>query len=113
MAKMYALKQYSPEGVLHTEMKGKGIPSKALKMTKTYDDYYNMLEAPYKDWIEFKRIGCKRQQLIHFAQCKKGLGCFNDEVFQDSPWHSTPLGHWRNNEDAVPPEDIVPPVLRH
>ena len=86
-------------------MIGKGIPSKALKITKTYDDYFKMLEAPYKNWIEFQRIRCKRQQLMHYAQCKKGLGCYNNKVFQDSSWCSTPLGHSRNNEDAKQPEE--------
>ena len=98
MAKMYALKQCSPDGGMHAELKGKGIPSNVLKLTKTYDDYYKMLETPHKDYVEFRRIGCKRQRLEHYLQCKKGLGCFNDKVFQRSPWQASPLGHWRNAE---------------
>ena len=58
-----------------------------------------MLETPHKDYVEFRRIGCKRQRLEHYLQCKKGLGCFNDKVFQRSPWHASPLGHWRNSVD--------------
>ena len=67
MAKMYALKQYSPDGDMHAELKGKGIPSKVLKLTKTYDDYFKMLETPYVDFVEFRRIGCKRQKLEHYV----------------------------------------------
>jgi hypothetical protein len=75
-------------------------------MTKTYDDYYGMLAEPYKDWVEFRRIGCKRQRLEHYAQCKKGLGCYNDKVFQHSPWRSTALGHWRNSCGEEREEEI-------
>ena len=110
MAKMYALKQYSPAGELHTELKGKGIPSKVLKMTKTYEDYYRMLAEPYKDWVEFRRIGCKRQRLEHYAQGKKGLGCYNDKVYQHSPWSSTALGHWKNGRDEEQDEEAIPRV---
>ena len=110
MAKMYALKQYSPAGELHAELKGKGIPSKVLKMTKTYDDYYRMLAKPYKDWVEFRRIGCKRQRLEHYAQCKKGLGCYNDKVYQHSPWSSTAPGHWKNGRDEEQDEEAIPRV---
>ena len=97
MAKMYALKQHSPDGSVHAERKGKGIPSKILKLTKTYDDYFKMLETPHKDYVEFTRIGCKRQKLEHDRQCKKGLGCFNDKVFQRNQWQASPLGQWRNS----------------
>ena len=99
-------------GRAHMELKGKGIPTKVLKMTKTYDDYYRMLDTPYNDWGEFNRIGCKRQRLEHYTQCKKGLGSFNDKVFQFEPMHSRPLGHWRNAPTSQEPEEIVPVCLR-
>eukprot|EP00969_Alexandrium_andersonii_P269042 11891161-Alexandrium_andersonii.AAC.1 len=70
-----------------------------------------MLEEPHADWVEFVRIGSKRQRLTHYRQCKKALGCFNDKVFQDSPHRSIALGHWRNNGRAEEPERAVPPVL--
>ena len=111
MAKTYALNQCSPEGVLHAGLKGNGIPSKVLKMTKTYNDYYKMLREPYKDWVESKRIGCKRQRLEHYAQCKRGLGCYNDKVFQRSPRQATPLGHWRNADETEKLQCAVPPGL--
>ena len=96
---------------MHAELKGKGIPRKVLKLTKTYDDYFKMLETLYMDFVEFRRIGCKRQKLEHYQQCKKGLGCFNERVFQRSPWQASPLGHWRNSADGEEPGEEVPPVL--
>ena len=112
MAKMYALDQYTTDGDKHSELKGKGIPSRVLKLRKTYEDYYNMLESPHMDYVEFQRIGCKRQRLEHYRQCKKGLGCYNDKVFQRTPWQASPLGHWRNADQAEEPEHASPPVLQ-
>ena len=74
-----------------------------------------MLTKPHKDWVEFRRIGSKRQRLTHFAQRKTGLGPYDDKIFQSDAWRSRPLGHWRNHGEVHGANSIVscqsPPIL--
>ena len=99
------------DGIEHNELKGKGIPSRVLKASKTFEDYKLMLTEPRKDWVEFRRIGSKRLRLTHFAQRKTGLGPYDDKIYQFDAWHSRPLGHWRNREEDGEITGVSPPIL--
>ena len=110
-AKMYALRMLSDGDMEQNELKGKGIPSRVLKATKTFNDYKKMLTEPRKDWVEFRRIGSKRLKLTHFSQRKTGLGPYDDKIFQTSAWHSRPLGHWRNRGVDINVTRTSPPIL--
>ena len=108
---MYALRMLGEDSVEHNELKGKGIPSRILKTTKTFEDYKRMVTEPQKDWVEFKRIGSKRLRLTHFEQRKTGLGPYDDKIYQVDAWHARPLGHWRNRGGDVEITSVNPPNM--
>jgi hypothetical protein len=89
-AKMYSL-LFSSGSV---EQKGKGIPQKCLKAVQ-HEVFKKQLFDPELHHVQFNQIRSKKHSIQHVQQIKKGLGSFNDKVFQVDGMWSLPLGHYR------------------
>ena len=76
-----------------SEKKGKGVPTKCIKRL-SHNAYRIQVLEPALNYVQFRRLQCKRQVLEHVEQSKKGLACFNDKVHQLTPYESVPLGHY-------------------
>ncbi len=76
------------------ERKAKGIPGRALNDLR-HDSFKKQLFQPTPNDIAFRRIRSKSHRIEHVEQSKKGLGSFNDKVFQLDSVISIPLGHFR------------------
>jgi hypothetical protein len=85
------------------EIKGKGVPTRVLKESFTNLDSYK--SAVYSN-EEAKAKFCQFRSIDHVVRhcgvSKVALSADNDKVFQVSPQHSRPLGHWRNKEPVQP-----------
>lgn len=89
-AKMYSLSFASGS----VEQKGKGIPQKCLKAVQ-HEVFKKQLFDPELHHVNFNRIQSKKHSIQHLHQVKKGLGSFNDKVFQVDALWNLPLGHYR------------------
>ena len=89
-AKMYSL--FFSSGSV--EQKGKGIPQKCLKAVQ-HEVFKKQLFDPELHHVQFNQIRSKKHSIQHVQQVKKGLGSFNDKVFQVDGMWSLPLGHYR------------------
>ena len=103
-AKMYSYVLASGGG----DQKAKGVP-KAAKKQLTHAAYRQALFQRAEPVVGFQRIASKRHK-THIVECqKRGINCYNDKVYQLSPYENRPLGH-RTNADYKPvecPESLV------
>ena len=91
-AKMYAIKEADGR----VEVKGKGVPSKALKRECKFDNYLAALYQNKRDGVEFFAFRSIDHVIKHCKINRQGLTADNDKVFMLGPHASRPLGHWRN-----------------
>ena len=86
------------------EIKGKGVPTNVLKESSTSIDSYKSAVFSNKDVnTKFRQFRSVDHVVRHCEVSKVAPSADNDKVFQVSPpYHSRPLGHWRNKESVQP-----------
>ena len=78
------------------EVKGKGVPSQALKRECKFQNYLEALYQNKRDQVEFFAFRSVDHVIKHCRISRQGLTADNDKVFMLGPHATRPLGHWRN-----------------
>ena len=85
------------------EIKGKGVPTNVLKESfTTLDSYKSAVYSNEEAKAKFRQFRSIDHVVRHCGVSKVALSADNDKVFQVSPYHSRPLGHWRDKEPVQP-----------
>ena len=77
-------------------MKGKGVPTRALKANATHQTYKSMIFNPAPNRVTFRTLRSRKHTIEHLEIGRKMLTAYNDKVFAVTPLFCRPLGHFEN-----------------
>ena len=85
------------DGISIDYLKGKGVPTRALRANATHETYKAMVVNPSVNRVSFRTLRSNKHVIEQLQIERKMLTAYNDKVYAATPTFSRPIGHYRNH----------------